>query len=305
MLNSAYGQGLNHLLNEESDKATEILIQMVEVDPDTIELHMALGSLFRRRGEVDRAIRVHQNIVARSRLSDGLREQATLELGRDFLRAGLLDRAEKLFVKLLDGGSHERETCQHLVDLYQQQKEWRRAIEFGQRLAEFDADAWRPRIAQYYCELAEMAMEAGEIDAASAEAGEALAQDRTCVRATLITARACQSRGDYQRALAVYAEVERQDPALLTEAMEAMRHCYMQLGELGHWQDYVEGLVTRHPRLVLSDSTLIEQRLQQLIDSQARYCCEKCGFSSKRLFWQCPGCRCWNSVKPIQADKVE
>lgn len=148
-------------------------------------------------------------------------------------------------------------------------------------------------------------MEAGEIDAASAEAGEALAQDRTCVRATLITARACQSRGDYQRALAVYAEVERQDPALLTEAMEAMRHCYMQLGELGHWQDYVEGLVTRHPRLVLSDSTLIEQRLQQLIDSQARYCCEKCGFSSKRLFWQCPGCRCWNSVKPIQADKVE
>ena len=82
-LNSAYGQGLNYLLNEQADKATEVLIQMLEVDPDTVELHLALGSLFRRRGEVDRAIRLHQTIIARSRLSESLGSQATLELGRD------------------------------------------------------------------------------------------------------------------------------------------------------------------------------------------------------------------------------
>ena len=86
--------------------------------------------------------------------------------------------------------------------------------------------------------------------------------------------------------------------------MDALRNCYAQVGELAQWQDYIDRLVGRYPALMLSDSTLIQQRLQELIDRQARYCCEKCGFSSKRLFWQCPGCRCWNSVKPIQAGKV-
>ena len=141
MLNSAYGQGINYLLNEQPDKASEVLIQMVEVDPDTVELHLALGSLFRQRGEVDRAIAVHQNIISRSKLSKALRNQASLELGRDFLKAGLLDRAEQLLLSLLERKEYEKVVCQYLIDIYQQVKEWGKALEIGERLVTLDSGA--------------------------------------------------------------------------------------------------------------------------------------------------------------------
>jgi len=207
VLNSAYGRGLNYLLNEEPDKATEVLIQLVEVDPDTIELHLALGSLFRRRGEIDRAIRVHQNVVARSMLSHSLRAQATLELGRDFLKAGLLDRAEQLFCQLLERGECETEARQHLVEVYQQEKEWEKAIAVARHLVQLDADGWAPRLAQYCCELAEDALEQGETAVALQRAGEALSEDPGCVRATLVKGRLLMDEGQYQAALDSYTAV--------------------------------------------------------------------------------------------------
>ncbi len=152
-LNSAYGQGINYLLNEEPDKATDVLVKLVEVDPETVELHLALGSLFRRRGEVDRAIRVHRNIITRTRLSDALRDQAKLELGRDFLKAGLLDRAEQLLQELLQQGVYVLEASRHLVEIYQQEKEWRKAIEVAERVTENAGDDWQNRIAHYYSGL--------------------------------------------------------------------------------------------------------------------------------------------------------
>ncbi|MFQ5643669.1 MAG: lipopolysaccharide assembly protein LapB [Thiogranum sp.] len=304
-LNSAYGQGLNHLLNEESDKATEVLIQMVEVDPDTVELHLALGSLFRRRGEVDRAIRVHRNISARSKLSDALRSQAELELGRDFLRAGLLDRAERIFRKLLDRSEYEKEVCQHLVELYQQEKEWGKAIEVGERLVDLDSALWKQRLAQYHCETGEAALGKKEFDRALDEAGLAQREDPDCVRATLIRGHVLQARGDYGEAITTYQRVEVQNADLLPEVMGDIQACYIQLGDAKGWELYLDALVARHSYLVFFQKHLVHRQTQDPVVQQARYRCEKCGFTSRKLFWQCPGCQGWSSVKPIKASGSE
>ena len=123
-----YFKGLNFVLNEQPDKAIEVFIRMVEVDNETVDTHLALGNLFRRRGEVDRAIRIHQNLIARSNLSEDERAHALLELGMDYMRSGLLDRAEKLFLELLDIGLYLKEAHFNLLEIYQQEKDWENAI---------------------------------------------------------------------------------------------------------------------------------------------------------------------------------
>ncbi len=304
-LNSAYGRGLNHLLNEEPDKATEVLIQMVEVDPDTVELHLALGSLFRRRGEVDRAIRVHQNISARANLSAALHAQATLELGRDFLKAGLLDRAEQLFRQLLSRSEYEKEVCQHLVELYQQEKEWGKALEIGERLTGLDSAQWRLRLAQYHCELGEVALGRQDFERALAEAESAQREDPDCVRATLIKGSVLQSRGDFRNAITTYQQVETQNADLLPEVMGAIQACYTQENDQQGWEDYLNALVARHSYLVFFQKHLVHRPVQESSVQQARYRCDQCGFTSRKLFWQCPGCQGWSSVKPIKAGTSE
>lgn len=285
--NSAYGQGINYLLNEEPDKATEVLVQLVEVDPDTVELHLALGSLFRRRGEVDRAIRVHQNIIARSRLSDGLRHQATLELARDFYKAGLLDRAEQLFNSLLEQGVDEPVVCQHLVDIYQQEKEWVKAIDIAQRVVGTDPGHWKIRIAHYHCELGDAALAQGDYAQALVEAERARCVDGACVRALLLKAAAYQHAGDFQAAIDTYESVGGGGQALIPDINEALQACYANLS----------------PGDVPSQSMPSDTAASPVDSTQGgpetRFRCELCGFRSKKLFWQCPGCRSWSSVKPL------
>lgn len=299
-LNSAYGQGLNHLLNEEPDKATEVLVRMVEVDPETVELHLALGSLFRRRGEVDRAIRIHQNIIARSKLSSQLRSQATLELGRDFLRAGLLDRAEELFRNLLGRGEHTIEASEHLVDLYQQQQEWQLAIEAAQYLLRVDPLVWKQRIALYYCELAEVSMQEVNSDRAVQQVQQAIESFPDCVRATLLKGRLLQQNGDFEAAIQTYKLVEQQEPGLLTETLDALRFCYRKLGEDAAGEKYIKELGQRYRVLIKTDDHKTRTQSGRLQEQPERYCCLACGFKSRKLFWKCPGCGQWSSVKPIQ-----
>ncbi len=128
-----YLTGLNFLLNEETDKAVDIFIKMLEVDSDTVETHLAVGKLFRRRGEVDRAIRIHQNLIARPQLERIFREQSLFELGQDYLSAGMLDRAERVFVELVNAKSHSAQALQMLIDIYQQEKDWHNAIKMAKR----------------------------------------------------------------------------------------------------------------------------------------------------------------------------
>ena len=305
VLNSAYGQGLNYLLNEQPDKATEVLVQMVEVDPDTVELHLALGSLFRRRGEVDRAIRVHRNIIARSGLSEALRAQATLELGRDFLKAGLLDRAELLFQQLLDARRHDKEARLHLVNLYQQEKEWGKAAELARVFAAGGDASWRRRLAQYLCALGEAALAAGHTLRAEQYADDALGEDADCVRATLLKGRCLRVFGRHQEAVKVFRQVELQCAELLPEVLGEIRDALLELERADEWTAYIDELAGRHPWLVFYRKNVVEQNVAQAVVPQSRYRCEQCGFTSRKLFWQCPGCQCWSSVKPIKTGSVE
>src|ERR671914_710152 len=176
----SYFKGLNFLLNEQPDKAIEAFIEVVKVDPATIELHFALGSLFRRRGEYDRAIRMHQNLLERPDLGAEQKVVAAAELGQDYLKAGILDRAEEVFKKL-ENTPQAVTARQHLLQIYEQEKDWPRAIEMT-RQVETD-----PRsLAQYYCELAASEAAQSRLDRARRHLEAALEANRKCVRASLL-----------------------------------------------------------------------------------------------------------------------
>ncbi len=305
VLNSAYGQGLNYLLNEQPDKATEVLVQMVEVDPDTIELHLALGSLFRRRGEVDRAIRVHRNIIARTGLSRVLYGQATLELGRDFLKAGLLDRAEVLFQQLLDAPHYGDDARSHLINLYQQEKEWGKAAELARTFAARGDEVWQLRLAQYLCALGETALDCGNTIRAEGYADDALGEDAGCVRATLLKGRSLRAADRLADAVECFRQVEFQCAELLPEVLGDIRDGFLALGREADWTAYVDELADRHPWLVFYRKNVVEQHVTQAVVPQSRYRCQQCGFTARKLFWQCPGCQNWSSVKPIKTGNTE
>src|SRR5437868_14797658 len=129
----SYFKGLNFLLNEQPDKAIESFIEVVKVDPQTIDLHFALGSLFRRQGELDRAIRMHQNLLERPDLAADKRQAVIYELAQDFHRAGLLDRAEELYTRL-EGTAFEHPSLSFLLSIYEQEKDWPKAITVTRRM---------------------------------------------------------------------------------------------------------------------------------------------------------------------------
>ena len=152
---SRYFQGLNYLLDEQPDKAIAVFIEMAEVTADTVETHLALGSLFRRRGEVERAIRVHQNIISKPGLAESQKTRALLELGEDYMRAGLFDRAENLFKELTQRDSHVPSALRHLLDIYQQEKDWEKALEQAKKLEAVTDEKMGLMMAHFCCELAE------------------------------------------------------------------------------------------------------------------------------------------------------
>ncbi len=157
-LPDAYFRGLNFLLNDQSDRAVDAFIDVVRIDPETIELHFALGKLFRRRGETDRAIRVHQNLVERGDIEAELREQALFELAQDFLKAGLLDRAEETFARLARG-PFAAAALRHRIEIAEMTRDWTRAIELTGLMAESDRqEGDRVRLAQFHCELVARAL---------------------------------------------------------------------------------------------------------------------------------------------------
>ncbi len=153
----SYFRGLNFLLNEQPDKAIESFIEVVKVDPQTVDLHFALGSLFRRQGEIDRAIRMHQNLLDRPDLSPDKRQAATYELAQDFHRAGLLDRAEELFTRL-DGTAFEHPSLGFLLSIYETEKDWPKAIAVTRRMEAVAKQPYFKEIAHYCCELAQAAL---------------------------------------------------------------------------------------------------------------------------------------------------
>jgi lipopolysaccharide biosynthesis regulator YciM len=204
-----YFKGLNFLLNEQPDKAIDAFIEIVILDPETVELHFALGNLFRRRGETERAIRVHQNLLARPDLPPEQRTQAQFELGEDYLKAGLLDRAEENFNYLIDT-PYGAQAGRALLEIYQREKEWTRAIEAAQSLQQSGAGGRQREIAQFYCELAQDELVRSQADAAMKLLEQALAADRKSVRATMLMGDAYLLKEDIEGALAAWRRVEHQ-----------------------------------------------------------------------------------------------
>ncbi|HTD04263.1 lipopolysaccharide assembly protein LapB [Undibacterium sp.] len=204
-----YFKGLNFLLNDQPDKAIDAFIEIVKLDPETVELHFALGNLFRRRGETERAIRVHQNLLSRPDLQLELQTQAMFELGQDYLKAGLLDRAEETFNQLL-AGQYSAQARRALLEIYQREKEWPRAIEAAHALQESGAGGRQKEIAQFYCEIAQDELVHTNPDAALAMLEKALAEDRNNVRATILTGDVHLANGDLEKALLTWRRVEQQ-----------------------------------------------------------------------------------------------
>jgi lipopolysaccharide biosynthesis regulator YciM len=215
----SYFRGLNFLLNEQPDKAIESFIEVVKVDPQTIDLHFALGSLFRRQGETERAIRMHQNLLDRPTLPADKRTMATYELAQDFHRAGLLDRAEALFRKL-DDSPFEHSALSHLISIYETEKDWPKAIAATQRMELLAKQPYYKEIAQYHCELAQAALLRSDTAAATTELERALAMHRACTRANLIAGDLAGQAGDWRAAVDTWQRIESQNPAFLALAAD-------------------------------------------------------------------------------------
>ncbi|HEX7031272.1 MAG TPA: lipopolysaccharide assembly protein LapB [Gammaproteobacteria bacterium] len=247
-----YFRGLNFLLNEEPDKALEVFIRMVEVDSDTLETHFALGSLFRRRGEVDRAIRIHQNLIARPNLSRRHRTQALFELGEDYLKAGLLDRAENLFSELAREKAHVEAALGNLLMIFEQQKDWEKAIGAARQLESVSGRYRNREIAHYYCELAERELDDRNWRAANRHLRRANAFDRDAVRVALLNARLAEGEGDDKRALRHYRRALAIDPAKAGMILPALVRLHAQTGRPGDFDDAVRQLVREQPESMAS-----------------------------------------------------
>jgi lipopolysaccharide biosynthesis regulator YciM len=215
-----YFKGLNFLLNEQPDKAIDAFIEIVKLDPETVEMHFALGNLFRRRGETERAIRVHQNLLARPDLPVEHQVHAQYELGQDYLKAGLLDRAEETFNLLVDT-QYSAQARRAVLEIYQREKEWTRAIDAARALQEAGAGGRQKEIAQFYCELAQDELVRNSPDAALALLDNALGADRKNVRATMLMGDAHLAKNDIESALLAWRRVEQQ--SVLHVALVAQR----------------------------------------------------------------------------------
>lgn len=249
-LSREYYVGLNYLLNEQPDKAVDIFIKLLEVDSETVETHLALGSLFRRRGEVDRAIRIHQNLIARPQLSLSQRVDALMALGRDYMSAGVLDRAERIFLEVVSIGGEQRvASLQALLDIYQQEKAWLQAIDISNKLAAVTGQSMHHVIAHHFCELSEEAMSERRWEEASSYLKQALSVDKDSVRASLLKAQIDANRGEYKAAVKSYKRICWQDPDYLSEAIEPMVASFEKLGMQDECERYLHELIQEHPRI--------------------------------------------------------
>ncbi|MBK7955809.1 MAG: lipopolysaccharide assembly protein LapB [Candidatus Accumulibacter sp.] len=245
----SYFQGLNFLLNEQPDRAIEAFVEAVKVDPQTIELHFALGSLFRRRGETDRAIRMHQNLLEREDLKQDLKLQALAELGQDYLKAGLLDRAEEIFDKLRASDLSE-DAQRNLLEIYQLEKDWEKAIAIASELPDF---ASHREIAEYYCELAAAEIIRSRCDLATGYLQTALERNRKCVRANLLQGDILLQQEQLLAAIESWQRIEQQDPTYLALVAQRLLDAFRRLDRREKGLQLLRGYLEHYPSLDLLD----------------------------------------------------
>ena len=350
-----YFKGLSYLGSEQPDKAIDSFIKALEIDSDTLETHLALGNLYRRRGEVDRAIRIHQNLTARDTVTSEQRAEAMLELGQDYVSAGLLDRAEALFRELVDGHLHTATALGQLVEIYEREQDWEGAIRTARQLAQTTGEALGPRLAHYHCQQAEREQRAGQLERALRIVRQGYGLHRGSVRVSLLEGDILEQSGESVAAVNAYRRVEDQDPSFLPEAIPRVCGCLRRLGRTDEIRLFLREILNRYGGLTATlaladheqrvhgeasalrllteqlqrrpslrgyqglvelelrratgeshDRLLILRRLiRSLLAEKPVYRCQQCGFPAKSLHWQCPGCRHWDTVKPVQGIEGE
>jgi lipopolysaccharide assembly protein B len=247
-ISADYIRGLNLVLSRRTDEALELFLQMAKVDDETLETHFALGHLFRRRGEVERAIRVHQNLLARPNLNDEQRHQALYALGEDYLGAGLYDRAEKLFLEVSESGTSSNAALERLVYIYEREREWKKAIETHRRL-EVQSGEKSGKVAHYYCELAEQALHDGNPGVARDYLKNTVRSETGALRGTLIRAAIAKSEGDFTQALGLYQHVLERDRTFISEVLPDFYACFAATGRVAEFETYIENLAHSDPRV--------------------------------------------------------
>lgn len=267
-----YYRGLNYLLNDRPDSALDSFIEALEVNSDTLETHLAVGNLMRRKGEVDRAIRIHQNLLSRSSISVLHLHQAHLELARDFISAGLLDRAERLLEDLLEEAPELREvSIGHLLEVYQDEREWQKAIDLAQQLLPkksllsstkcIDVVIIRA-LSHYCCELAELSIEKNDYHTARLRLKQALGYDSNCVRASLIMGDIELKTSHYGVAIKSLHKVRTQDPVFLPQTLPILKSCYHKQNNGIGFQRYLRECLKAKPSatIVLALAEDIQER---------------------------------------------
>lgn len=350
-LSRDYVTGVNFLLSNQQDKAVDLFLDMLKEDTGTVEAHLTLGNLFRSRGEVDRAIRIHQSLMESASLTYDQRLLAVQQLGRDYMAAGLYDRAEGMFKQLVDETDFRLSALQQLLQIYQATSDWQSAIEVAERLVKLGKDKHRGEIANFWCELALQQMACNDLDKAMALLRKGAAADRNSARVSIMMGRVWMEKGDYAKAVESLERVIEQDKELVGETLEMLQTCYQQLGKTDEWeaflrrcaeentgatadlmlaqileqregaesaQNYVTRQLERHPTMRVFHKLIdyhineaeegrakeslgvLRHMVGEQVRSKPRYRCQKCGFTAHTLYWHCPSCRSWSSIKPIR-----
>ncbi|MGB9095201.1 lipopolysaccharide assembly protein LapB [Erwinia sp.] len=350
-LSRDYVAGVNFLLSNQQDKAVDLFLDMLKEDSGTVEAHLTLGNLFRSRGEVDRAIRIHQALMESASLTYDQRLLAVQQLGRDYMAAGFYDRAEEMFSQLTDETDFRVGALQQLLIIHQATSDWPKAIEVAERLVKLGKDKQRMEIAHFYCELALQAMGSDDLDRAMSLLRKGESADRQSARVSIMMGRIHMAKGEFAKAVGHLQRVLEQDKELVSETLEMLETCYQQLNQPKAWAEYLKRCVEENTgaaaELYLSDvierdeggelaqlyinrqlqrhptmrvfHRLMDYHLHEAEDGRAkeslmvlrdmvgeqirtkpRYRCHKCGFTAHALYWHCPSCRAWSSVKPIR-----
>lgn len=257
-----YLKGLSYVVCGQSDKAVDLLSQLAERDQEGIGLYFTLGELFRRQGQVERAIRIHENLVAKPQLVREQRLKALLALGEDYLRTGVLDRAERLLIEVTAYPTYQAEALLSLLYLYEQEKEWQKAIEIAERYQGLSKKTMHCQIAQYYCELAVLAQQQGFKEAGVKALRKAVATDKYCIRAGLLEAEYAFAQEEYKNVVKILHEVIKQDPDFIGETLSYLGVAYLKMDKKDTYYTFLQTHFKHspHPSTAIALSHLMVEK---------------------------------------------
>lgn len=350
-LSREYVDGLNFLLSNQKDKAVDLFLDMLKEDSGTLEAHLTLGNLFRSRGEVDRAIRIHQSLMESASLTFEQRLLAMQQLGRDYMTAGFYDRAEDMFTQLIDEEDFQQYALQQLIIIYQSTSEWNKAISVASKLVKLGDRKYNSYIGQFYCEMAVLTLATEDINKTLFYLQKSISADPNCARTSLLFGRVYMDQNNYTKAIQHFTHILNQDKAFVSEALPFLKICYERLNIIDDFKQFLKRCVeldsgsmaelmladlieeqsgreaaqyyiyrelVKHPNLKgfyrLMDYHLADAEqgrakdslllLRNMVGEQVKaipnYSCERCGFTVNSIYWLCPACRSWATIKPIR-----